>query len=203
MKSGFGDCRNMPLLCVVPDEQVMVPKPDKKYLQELTPQRLPGLEITVPKRFTVIKEKVKKIYYKRRQNKKTGAVIYLLEENPNFFLSLFPQVKKHGINNNYEFIKRTMEAHFERLNNVTDMFFLIMKTTLTAGMGDQQGLRITPFAADFGKGFITYKLDQQANYFDCNIFKEKGEFIKVYIKDEKTTLDLNKVMTIISTLKKT
>jgi len=37
------------------------------------------------------------------------------------------------------------------------------------------------------------------NYFDCNIINNAGDFFKIYIKDKGASLDLDKVVAIIST----
>jgi hypothetical protein len=58
------------------------------------------------------------------------------------------------------------------------------------------------FISNDKKGFLNYSIGETGNYFDCNLFNEAGDFFKVYIIDKSTTLDLDKVFAIISTVKK-
>lgn len=69
-------------------------------------------------------------------------------------------------------------------------------------MGDQTNLKIAPFEIPGKKGFITYNLSPEGNYFDCDVFDEQGNLFKVYIKDIYSELDLQNVLAIISTVEK-
>jgi hypothetical protein len=95
-----------------------------------------------------------------------------------------------------------MAARTRDIHNLTDTFFVIMKSIFTPNLGDENNLRIIPFVLGDKKGFITYNLAQTENYFDCDMIDSRGEYFKVYIKDKAAELDLEKVMTIISTVKK-
>ena len=197
---GIGNCRTLPLLCFVPEKELVNPEIDKTYLQELLPYTFPEIEISIPKGFTVIKGKVTKIYYKKRKYNEKSPVIYLVEQKPKFFINLFPQVKKQGVENNYDFLTRTMNAKVKDIDNVTDAFFVIMKTIFTPNLGDQKNIKMVKFKSADKKGFITYNLNPAENYFDCDVISSDDSFFKIYIKDKGARLDLEKVLAIISTL---
>lgn len=200
--TGIGDCQKMPILCIAPEKEIINPAIDETYIQELIPYKFSQLEVCLPKGFTVVNEKVTKVYYKKKWHQKRGAVVYLLYEAPDFFINLFPQAKKRGIMNDYEFLNRTMYAKIKDINNLTDTFFVIMKTVFTPYMSDQKNIKIIKFSNIDNKGFITYKLSPLENYFDCNVINQEGDFFKVYIKDKGARLDLDKVIAIVSTIKK-
>lgn len=200
VETGIGNCRTLPLLCFVPEKEIINPEIDKTYLSELLPYTFPGIEISIPKGFTVIKGKVTKVYYKRRKYDAKSPVIYLLYQKPNFFINLFPQVKKQGMENNYDFVTRTMNAKVKDIDNLTDVFFVIMKTIFTPNIGDQANIKMVKFKVLDKKGFITYNLNPLENYFDCDVISSDDTFFKIYIKDKGARLDLDKVLAIISTL---
>ncbi len=200
VETGIGYCRTMPLLCFVPEKEIIKPEIDKTYLQELLPYTFPGIEISIPKGFIVIKGVITKVYYKKRKYNAKSPVIYLLYQKPKFFINLFPQVKKQGVENNYDFVTRTMNAKVKDINNITDAFFVIMKTIFTPNLGDQKNIKMVKFESSDKKGFITYNLNPLENYFDCDVISSDDAFFKIYIKDKGTKLDLNKVLAIISTL---
>jgi hypothetical protein len=129
--------------------------------------------------------------------------IYVLYEPPDFFIDLFPQLKKQGISDNYGFIKRIMFAKSKEVKNLTDTFFMIMKGIFTPDLGDQKNVRMVEFKLADKKGFINYNLGKPDNYFDCNVISNAGDFFKIYIKDKGATLDLNQVLAIISMANKT
>jgi hypothetical protein len=199
--TGIGDYQAMHLLYAVPQKEIVNPKVDKRYLAELTRYTLSGLQILAPKNFTLVKERVHKVYYKRKARQQAGSVIYLLHQPPGFFMNLFPQARKQGVKNDYEFFLHTMYATIEGMNDFSDAFFVIIKTIFTPGMGDQKEIKIIEFSSPHQKGFVTFNLTPKENYFDCNIIDSQGDFLKVYIKDKGATLDLDKVLQIISTLK--
>ena len=199
---GIGTCEKIPILCLTPEKETIRPQVNREYLSQLTRYELSGIEIYAPKTFKVINEKVNKVYYKRYPRKHTGSVMYLLNKKPNFFVELFPKIIKEGIKNDLEFLNRTMAARTRDINNLTDTFFVIMKSIFTPNLGDENNLKIIPFALGDKNGFITYNLAQTENYFDCDMIDSRGEYFKVYIKDKAAELDLEKVMTIISTVKK-
>lgn len=201
IETGIGSCHKIPILCMTPQEEIINPTINKEYSAELLPYKFPKMEICLPKGFAVVQEGIKKIYYKKRKEQHSGAVIYLLREEPNFFVNLFPRLNRQGIIDDYEFIKRTMYAKLRDVKNLTDAFFVIMKGIFTPDLGDQKNVKMAQFRIADKKGFINYTLSHSENYFDCNIIDNDNNFFKIYIKDSGATLDLNKVLTIISTVK--
>jgi hypothetical protein len=196
-------CREQPIFCNVPDEVITHKIIDKEYLSNLVCFKLPEVSICAPKEFTVIKEQLTKAYYKRVKNPDTDSIIYLVYEKPNFFMGLFPQLKKQGINNDFEFIKRVMFANLKDIKDLNSAFFVIMKGIFTPDLGEQNTVRMAQFILNDKKGFLNYNLTNQYNYFDCNIINSKGDFFKIYIKDRFTRLSLENVLAIISTVAKT
>ena len=197
---GVGDCKTTPILCMQPDEKIFTPQIDNKYLETLVPYTFPKMSISAPKGFTLIQELVKKQYYKKRHTN-NQAVIYLLIQEPGAFIKLYPDVQKQSINDNYEFIRRLMYANLGKVANITDAFFLIMKSVFTPDIGNQSTSKMIKFQLEDKKGFINYTMAKPTFYFDCNVFDVDGNFFKVYIKDVGARLDLNNVFAIISTLK--
>ena len=187
---------------MIPSEEIINPTINKEYIAELLSYRLPKMAISTPKDMTVIKEKIKKAYYKKKRKGLSGGVIYLLQEEPYFFMNLFPQLKKQGIQDDYGFIKRVMSTRLEEIKNLDDAFFVIIKGIFIPDLGDQNNLKMSQFIIADKRGFINYNLGKDDNYFDCNIIDEQGNLFKVYIKDKGAKLDLDKVMAIISTVKK-
>lgn len=197
VETGIGDCKKIPVLCMSPKEEIINPAINKDYISELLPYKFPKMIIYVPRGFTVSQERITKVYYKKRKD--NGAVIYLLSQEPNFFVNLFPKLAKQGIRDDYEFIKRTMYADLKGIKNLTDTFFVIMKSLFTPDVGDQKTLKMVQFAISQKRGFINYNLSASGNYFDCNVIDDSSDFFKIYIKDTLATLDLDKVLAIIST----
>ncbi|MDD5409264.1 MAG: hypothetical protein PHC71_04150 [Candidatus Omnitrophica bacterium] len=197
---GIGDCKTVPILCMQPDEKVLAPELSKEYIDTLIPQRFPKMSISIPKGFNLIQELIKRRYYKRRRTE-NAPVIYLLRQEPNAFIKLYPDVQKQGVHNNYEFMRRLMNANLNKVNNITDAFFAIMKSVFTPDIGPQNICRLIEFKLNEKRGFINYTMTKPNNYFDCNVLDAKDNFFKVYIKDTGSRLDLNNVFAIISTLK--
>lgn len=199
---GIGDCKKIPILCMEPEEKIIRPEAGlEDYLQELVPQNFPRMSILCPKGFTIIQELIKRPYYKKNKRQEKGGVIYLLYQEPGEFLKLYPDVRKQGVNNNYEFISRLSSANLNKVKNITDAFFVIMKSVFTPDIGSQKIVRMIEFQAYQFRGFINYNLSRPNSYFDCNIMDSRDNFYKVYIKDKENRLDLNKVFRIISTIK--
>ncbi len=188
IESGIGTCKQIPILCMVPAEEILNRSIDKTYATELRPYRYPAMEIYLPKWFTVVQETVKKVYYKRNKRLYGDAIAYILYKEPGFFISLFPQAKKQGIKDNYEFIKRTMRANLKDLKNLTDAFFVIVKGIFIPHLDDQQNVTMAEFRTDHKRGFINYNLGKEDNYFDCNVIDDTGAFFKIYIKDKECLL---------------
>ncbi len=199
---GIGDCRKVPVLCVIPSEEIVNPLVDSQYLEGLTLYNFPDLKIYLPKTFLVTKEKIKKVYYKRARRAKDEDVAFLLYEKPYFFINLFPQSKKSGVKNDYEFFRKIMYARLDQVQGLMDAFFVIVKSVFIPDLGDSKSLRMVSLSTPDLKGFIVYSLTPGGNYFDCNLFSQKDEFFKVYIKDKSAQLDLAKVLTIISNINK-
>jgi len=202
IKSGIGDCQKVPVLCVIPNEEIINPTVDSQYLEGLTLYKFPDLKIYLPKTFLVAKEKIKKVYYKRARRSRGEDVAYLLYEKPYFFINLFPQSKKIGIKNDYEFFRRIMYARLGQIQSLTDAFFVIVKSVFIPDLGDNKNLKMASLTTADLKGFIVYNLTPEGNYFDCNVFNNKDEFFKIYIKDKSAQLDMPKVLAILSNINK-
>jgi len=199
---GIGDCKKIPILCMEPEEKIIRPEGRlENYLQELVPQKFPHMAILCPKGFTIVQELIKRPYYKKNKWLDKGGIIYLLRQEPGEFLKLYPDVKKQGVNNNYEFIERLSSANLNKVKNITDAFFVIMKSVFTPDIGSQKIVKMIKFQTYQFRGFINYNLSWPNNYFDCNIMDSRDNFYKVYIQDRGNRLDLNKVFAIISTIK--
>jgi len=202
IETGIGGCSKIPILCKIPAQDILSPKIDKEYANNLIPYKFSKLTIAVPKGFSVVQELEKKTYYKKRLNQHKDSIIYTFHQEPGYFTKLFPQVKKIGIYNNYEFIKRLTYAQTNKIKDIPDAFFVILKSIFTPDIGDQNKSIIASFTMPDRKGFISYNLFDKEYYFDCNIITDTDDFFKVYIRDAKATLDLNETLAIISTLKK-
>lgn len=199
---GIGDCKDIPILCMEPEEKIIRPQdPPLNYIMTLVPQEFPRMVVSCPKGFTIIQELIKKPFYKKNRRLDKGAAIYLLHQEPGAFLKLYPQVRKQGVNDNYEFLQRLTFANLSKVKNLTDGFFLIMKSVFTPDIGSQPSAKMIRFQMHDKKGFINYNLLLPDNYFDCDIIDSRDNFYKVYIKDRGARLDLNKVFAIISTIK--
>ena len=197
---GIGDCKTTPILCMQSEGKIFTPQIDNEYLNTFIPYVFPKMSVSVPKGFTLIQELIKKPYYKKRHlNNK--AAIHLLIQEPGAFIKLYPDVQKQGINDNYEFIRRVINANLGKVENITDAFFLIMKSVFTPDIGNQSIAKMIRFELGDKKGFINYTMAKPNNYFDCNVSDSSGNFFKMYIKDIGARLDLNNVFAIISTLK--
>jgi hypothetical protein len=203
IETGVGTCQKIPILCMAPEDGIIELDSNKEYFAELLPYKFPKIEIAVPRGFDIVQETIKKVYYKRKMRQHNTPTIYVLYEPPDFFIDLFPQLKKQGISDNYGFIKRIMFAKSKEVKNLTDTFFMIMKGIFTPDLGDQKNVRMVEFKLADKKGFINYNLGKPDNYFDCNVISNAGDFFKIYIKDKGATLDLNQVLAIISMANKT
>lgn len=202
LETGVGTCQKIPILCMAPEEGIVNLDINKEYFAELLTLKFPKMEIAVPKGFDVVQEAIKKVYYKKMRSQHSGAVIYLLHEPPNFFINLFPQLKKQGIIDNYKFIRRVMYVKLKDTENLTDAFFVIMKGIFIPDLGKQENVRMVQFEVADKKGFINYNLGKPGNYFDCNVIDNEGDFFKIYIKDKGAVLDLDQVLSIISMISK-
>lgn len=202
IENGVGSCEKIPILCMQPEKEVINPQINKEYIGGLLTYEFPNMSIGISRGFTVIQEKIKKVYYKKAKHKHPGGVIYLLYTEPKFFINLYPQLTKQGITDNYEFIKRTMFARLTDIKNLTDTFFVIMKSIFIPDLGELKNVKMAQFVMSDKRGFINYNLAYPDNYFDCNIIDKDGNFFKVYIKDKGARLNLDKALAIISTVTK-
>jgi len=201
---GIGDCKKIPILCMEPADKITQPEaPAEIYLQELVSYKFPRLSILCPKGFTIIQELIKKPYYKKNKWLDNGRIIYLLYQEPGEFIRLYPDVKKQGVKNNYDFMQRLTSANLKKVKNITDAFFVIMKSVFTPNLGNQEIVKMIRFKTGQFRGFINYNLSCPDSYYDCNIMDAQDNFYKLYIKDIGNRLDLNKVFAIISTIKPT
>ncbi len=197
---GIGECKNIPILCMQPEEKLFSSEINPEYLNTLVPHKFPRMSISAPKGFTLVQELVKKVYYKKR-HVNNQAVIYLLRQDPFAFIKLYPNVKKQGIEDNREFMRRLMYANLGKVENMTDAFFVIMKSVFTPDIGNQSTAKMIRFTINGKSGYINYTLTKSGNYFDCNVLDTNDNFFKVYVKDIGAQLDLNKVYGILSTIK--
>jgi hypothetical protein len=201
IEGGIGNCQSIPILCMEPGNDLVRAQANKEYIAELLAYTFPRMSISVPKGFTVVQEVVKKVYYKKLKRSREGARIYLLREEKKFFINLFPQLTRAGVADDYEFIKRMMYANLKGIKGLPDAFFIVIKGIFTPDLGDQKNVLMIRLAVEDKKGFLSYNLGNEINYFDCNIFNDRGDFFKIYIRDQGATLDLEKVFSIISTVK--
>lgn len=202
IENGIGPCARIPVLCKMPTQEIINPKIDKEYAQGLIPYKFSRLCLYAPKGFTVVQELEKKASYKKWGKHKKEPLIYSFRQDPGYFIKIFPQVKKNGVSNNYSFIKRLAFARTDRIKNIDDAFFVILKSIFTPDIGDQEKAIIASFIMTDRKGFINYNLFDKERYFDCNLVTDEGDFFKVYIKDASGSMDLKEVFTILSTLRK-
>lgn len=202
IETGIGSCAKIPILCKTPTQEINNPKINKTYLETLIPYRFSRLSLSAPKGFAVIQELEKKPYYKKRLNHSKESVIFTFRQEPEYFIKLFPQVKSAGVTDNYGFIKRLAFARTDKIKNITDAFFVILKSIFTPDLGDQDKVISASFSMPDRKGFINYNLFDKMYYFECNVTTKSGDFFKVYIKDTERRLDLEEIFAIISTLDK-
>ncbi|MFA5276474.1 MAG: hypothetical protein WC417_06260 [Candidatus Omnitrophota bacterium] len=201
VSAGIGDCQKIPIFCMLPSETVDASKLNSDYMSELVPYKAYKISGYVPKNFNVVQELIIKTSFKKYKRMFKGNIIYMLCQDKDFFPRLYPQLKKVGINDNYEFIRRVMYAKEDEINNVSDTFFVIMKGVFIPDIGNQLNAKMIQINSDGFKGFVNYNLEEGGNYFDCNFVDGEGNFFKVYIKDKTRVLDLEKVFTILSTVK--
>jgi hypothetical protein len=202
VRLGIGISEHQPLFCLAPGQEVIRGEVDQAYKNELKPYVYADMQFLAPKEFTIVKEIIKRYYYKKHRRQEHGGNIYILHEPPGYFINLFPDITKMGVNDDYDFFTRTMNAKTIEISNFTDAFFTIIKSLFTPYLGDQKNLKMARFVISNKRGFITYNLCKEGNFYDCNVFiNDAGDYFKVYIKDTSKLLDLNKVFTIVSTVR--
>lgn len=200
LESGIGSCKKIPILCLTPEGARIKPDVDKSYLADFIRYRYPKMEVMLPKGYFVAQETIKKVYYKKRKRLDSGSAIFLLRQDPDFFLNLFPQVRKRGVNSDYEFIRRTMYARLSNVKGLTDAFFVVIKSIFIPDLGNQNNVRMLEFKIEDKRGFINYNTSDPIYYFDCNLVNDRGAFFKIYIRDRQRAMNMDEVFTIISTL---
>lgn len=201
VEAGLGSCAKEGLFCMRPEGALRAASVDEAYLKSLLTYTFPEMEVLLPRGFTVVKQTVKRPYHKKYTRKQRGAYVYLIYEPPNFFISLFPQVQRDQVLNDYDFIARLMHATTPGIRTIYDAFFVIMKGIFIPDVGDQSTARMIRYNLGDRRGFITYNLGEEENYFDCMCIDDKGNFYKMYIKDTNRVLDIDKVLAIVSSLK--
>jgi hypothetical protein len=199
---GTAGIKKLAIFSCAPEEEITPPSINKKYLEELNLYRLRELEVRLPKTMKVVEGTISKTYYKKRSWRRDGSVAYLLCERPGFFVNLFPELNKQGVTDDYLFLSRTMNAKTEEIKTLSDAFFVVMKSIFTPDLGDQQNLKMVKFSWEGKRGFINYNLGSKESYYDCNLIDSEGNFLKLCIKDKSALLDLDKVLAIISSIKK-
>lgn len=202
IESGVGTCAKIPILCMGPSEEIIDPPIDDAYKNELINRNLSKMKVSLPEKFAVTQELTKLPYYKKFKKKDKGAIAYCLYNAPGYLPHLFSNIAKQEINNNYDFFRHIVYANLNQINSITDAFFIILKGIFTPNLENQLNVKMIKFAMGKRKGFLSYNLNHTENYFDCNIFDPDGSYFKLYIKDRIGVLDLTKVFTIISTVKK-
>lgn len=202
IETGIGTCKKIPILCKSPTQEIKSPGIDKAYVTGLLPYKFSKLSISAPRGFAVIQELEKKLYYKKRLNRNKESVIFTFRQDPGYFTKLFPQIKRMGINDNYAFIKQLIFARTDKIANINDAFFVILKSVFTPDLGDQHKVIMASLELPDRRGFINYNLFDEKYYFECNIINKNGDFFKVYIRDVNRALELKEVIAIISTLER-
>ncbi|MFA5311289.1 MAG: hypothetical protein WC355_03135 [Candidatus Omnitrophota bacterium] len=202
IETGIGGCGKIPILCKSPAQEIAVAEAEKEYTGIFIPYKFSKMSLSAPRGFTVVQELEKKTYYKKRLNRKKESVIYAFRQDPGYFIKLFPQVKSAGIKDNYDFIRRLSFARTDQVKNITDAFFVILKSIFTPDIGSQHKAVMASFSISGKRGFISYNLFDEEYYFDCNLVNENGDFFKLYIKDLGARLQMDEVLAIISTLER-
>ena len=201
VQTGIGGCEKIPIFCMFPSETINIQQVNSTYTAELVPYKASKISAFVPRGFDVVQELIMKVNHKKHKLMFKGNMIYVLCEDRDFFARLYPQLKKQGVNDNYEFIRRTMYAKENEISNITDTFFVIMKGVFIPDLGDQNTAKMIQVNIPGFKGFINYNFDKTGNYFDCDLVNADGIFFKVYIKDKSKTMDLDKVFAVLSTVR--
>ncbi len=203
IESGIGNCIEIPIMCVSPEDKFHEAKLDSEFIVGLHEYQLDQIHIHTPEGFKVVKQKITMQYYKKKKDKTKGSTIYIVQKPVDFFVILFSDVTKNSIKNDYDFVSRVMNAKINRIMNLQDAFFVIMKGIFTPDLGEQASVRIVKVKVGKFNGFISYNYDPLGNYFDCNLLEEGGGYYKVYIKDKAKKLNLDDVVSIISTIRLT
>jgi len=197
---GIGNCQKIPILCTTPGNEVMKPEVDKALSKDFIPYIFPKMSVSAPRGFSVVQEMIKRYYYKKNIKQSAGSIIYVLHEEKGYFPELFSEAHKMGIVTNQEFIRHVMYAKPQEVKTLGDAFFVIMKSIFIPDVGNQKNAIMAQFEAGDRRGYITYNLTKDENFFSCDIVTDSGVYFKVYVKDKGAKLGLNDVFAIISTL---
>jgi len=200
---GIGDCKKIPILCVIPNDEILKPEIDKAAARDYLSYKFPKMSVFAPKGFSVVQEMIKKFYYNKKTKKNADSIIYVLHEEKGYFVELFSDARKLGVKDNFEFLRRTFNARPTQINNLSDAFFVIMKSIFIPDVGNQNTAVMTQFRLGDKYGYINYNLTKDANYFSCDMTTDTDAYFKVYIKDMGAKLGFKDVFAIISTLAET
>jgi len=201
IESGIGNCKNIPILCVAPEDNFYQARIDDEFIASLHEYDLDQIHIHTPEGFKVVKQKIVIRYYKKKKDRTRGSAIYIVQKPEDFFVTIFSDIIKGSISNDYDFVSRVMNAKINSIVNLKDAFFVIMKGIFTPDLGDQASVKIVKVKIGKMNGFISYNYETLANYFDCNLLEDGGGYYKVYIKDKAKNLDLDKVVSMLSTMR--
>ncbi len=199
---GIGNCKKIPILCVIPNDEILKPEVDKTSTKDFLTYKFPKMSVSAPKGFSVVQEMIKKYYYKKNLKQSADSIIYVLHEEKGYFIELFSDAKKLGVKDNFEFLRRTFNARPDEIKNLSDAFFVIMKSIFIPDIGDQKTAVMTQFRLGDKYGYITYNLAKEVNYFSCDMTTDTDAYFKIYIKDKGAKLTLNDLFAIITTLAK-
>lgn len=203
IETGIGDCKKIPILCLSPGEEMANASVDEEYVRHLITYKFPKMSISAPVGFTLVQERIRKVYNKKRRQEPNDSILFIDRQDKDFLINLFPQLKKEGIVDDFGLMKHVMSAKIENIKNLTDTFFVILKSIFTPNLGDNNNIQMLLVSVGDKRCFVNYSLSESDNYFDINAFDKKGNYFKVYIKDAGAKLDLNKALAIISTAHKT
>jgi hypothetical protein len=201
VRFGIGDCRSIPVFCMVPVSCASITEAGWGSSFDPMPYFSENLAASVPRGFTVVEEILSRPFYKKHKRMDKGNVVYLLRKDKGFFPGLFPQLKASGVSDDYEFIRRVMNAKIAGIRNLTDTFFVIMKGVFIPDLGNQANVKMCAVELEGMKGFINYNLGDKDNLFDCNFIGRDGSFYKVYIKDREKRLGLAEVEAVVASLR--
>lgn len=201
IQTGMGDCKQNPVLCLSVEKQDTQPDGDiSGDTKDFLPYKFPDFEISVPRGFSIVNEQISKIYYKKHKRNDKGNIIYILYKEPDFFIRLFPQLRRY-VKDDYEFLLRMMSSKLDNISNISDALFVIVKGVFIPDLGSQ-GVKMIRFSLNGYRGFINYGLSARAHYFDCNVFDKENNFFKIYIKDKNKSLGLDNIFAVIYTLER-
>ncbi|HNX81598.1 MAG TPA: hypothetical protein PKL77_05570 [Candidatus Omnitrophota bacterium] len=201
--AGIGFIHRQPIFGMKPSEVPVPLEVDEDYLAELKPYEFSDVSVSLPKEFRVVQGSEEKSYYKKRPWKTMGAVVYLLYQPPHYFVDSFPDIKQQGITDDYTFVKKTMQSDADFIHTVTDAFFVVMKSLFTPDLGNQKNLSMISFEGRGKRGFISFNLGETEYAYVCDIFDSQNNYFKIFLRDKSRKMDLKKMFTIISTIRKT